>query len=103
VPKKLIADWNVKECALHLLTHRMICLTIIAGSKSRFALRRPKWTGRLVRPPQPIVLLLRRNVIVLIFVLSRLKSIAKRLASPDKWFNGKAKSDAEDKEESNFP
>src|SRR6266446_9341528 len=32
VPKKLIADWNVKECALHLLTHRTVCFTIIAGS-----------------------------------------------------------------------
>jgi len=34
---------------------------------------------------------------------SRLKSAAKRLASPDKWFNDKAKSDAEDKEELKLP
>jgi DnaJ domain len=34
---------------------------------------------------------------------SRLKSVAKRLATPDKWFNDKAKSDAENKEELKLP
>jgi hypothetical protein len=34
---------------------------------------------------------------------SRLKSVTKRLASPDKWFSDKAKSDPEDKEELELP